>query len=183
MGIMQLTAAEESLVRDVEHGDKTDFSGKQQEISAEVLRHIILGLPLVKQGTGWFAREVSCATTGAGVAIKGARIKGRVKLDAAIGGEGGPLWPLEFRQCVFVGGFSAVHAHLSRLSFRDCTFAGDPVDPDSCRPMPTIDLSGARLDGDLDMRGVHPERSEDGLLWIDAMGIRVDGEIDLWVAN
>ncbi len=179
MGIMNLTPAEEILVQDVEHGDKTDFSKESEEIDAEVLRHIILGLPLFEKGPAWARREVACATTGAGVAIKGAQINGRLKLDAAIGGEGGPLWPLEFRQCVFRGGFSAVHAHFSRLSFRDCTFAGEPEDPDSRRPMPTIDLSGARLDGDLDMRGIRPDPASDGLLWIDAMGIRVVGEIDL----
>lgn len=181
MGVIRLERAEKRLVEDVEHGDKTEFTKKRERISAEVVRHIMLGLPLFRRGIWPFAPARACATTGAGVSLSGALIDGRVELAAVIGAQGGPLYPLEFRDCIFEGGFCGAHAHFSRLSFKNCAFVdcGDRLDPDSGRPLPTLDLSGAKLDGDLDMRGVRPEPRGRSLAWIRAPGVRVDGRIDL----
>jgi len=174
MGTLPLKPAEDRLVKDVEHGDDTIFTGDRETISAEVLRHIVLSLPLFKEGIWPFVHDRVCATTGAGVSIRNALIDGRVELDAAIGCDGGPLCPLEFRDCLFDGGFSGANSHFSRLGFRACTFTATGVERDK----PSVDLSGAAVDGDLDLRKVRPH-GEDDLLWIRAPGIRVDGDVDL----
>lgn len=202
MGTFTLSDEEERLFRGVEHGDSVEFEAGEK-IDADVLRHIIIGLPLVKDRgtvravaaalTGNPLREIRCRVTGVGISIKGGVIKGRLRLDAAIGDQGGPVFPLEFDGTCFEGGFSGAHAKFSRLSFRNCSFRDVPEDDpppegkapgragDSAKaapPVPTIDLTDASVDGDLDMRGVGPARASD-LLWIRAPGIRVDGKIDL----
>lgn len=180
MGLMKLTKPERMLVKDVEHGDETRYETKEH-VSAEVLRRIVLGLPLFRRGIGPGGREAVCRTTGAGVSIRNAFIKGPLRLDGAIGCHGGPLCSLEFRNCTFDDVFSGAHAHFSRLSFRDCSFidGGGRKDPDTRLPLPTIDLSGARLDEQLDMTGIRPEHRETGLLWIRGAGIYAAGGVEM----
>jgi len=198
MPTFDLGGKERELCRAVQHGDQAKL-GESDRIRAGVLRHIILGLPLVDEkdstpakpivsGESPFdelARGQCCPKTGAGISIRGGVIIGRLKIDSALGDCGVPICPLTFEGTRFVGGFSGAHSHFSHLSFKDCTFLdrGWNVDRATRRPLPTLDLSGARLDGNLQMGGVHPEPEEKSLFWIRAPGVRVGGGIELSHCN
>jgi hypothetical protein len=151
---------------------------KRGIIPAETLRALVLARPLKY-------RTRLCPLTRAGIVIEGATIDRRLELDRVIIEDGTPLPPLEFRNCTLLKGFSGAHGHFSRLSFVGCAF-GRPDDVDG-RPVPTIDLSDAHIDTDLDMAGIAPigyrEGSgwpkEDQYLWITAVGARVNGKVEL----
>lgn len=183
MGAINLTKDEDELVKAVEHGSRATFKHREP-IRAEVLRHIILGLPLLRIRVGVRVREVPCARTGAGISIVGAVITdGPLELGGATGDDGGPLCPLEFEQCRFDGGFRAAHAHFSRLGLRNCQFRDlpDPPDPPGAvpaQPVPTIDLAGAWFDSGVTLRAITPDRPADHL-WIRAAGARIPGLLDL----
>ncbi len=140
-------------------------------ISAGTIRRLALSLPI--------GDATQCTPTPAGIVLRGVTIDGRVDLDHIASSNRGPIIPLEFQGCTFLGGFSGVHSHFSRLSFKGCFFVDDGtvLDPDSQRPLPTIDLSGAKLDRQLDMREVKPKAGHD-LLWIRAPGLCVGGGIE-----
>lgn len=148
--------------------------GPREEILADDVRKLVL--PLQFEGG---ARP---AIRSIGIEIQGGIIDGRLNLDHAMGADGGPLPALRFHGCTFKGGFSGAHSHFSHLAFSgECRFIGSPVDPRG-RPVPTIDLSGAVLDGGLSMRGVAPE-GDDDFLWIRAPGTRIGGHLDLSCAH
>jgi len=189
----ELTPTEKRLFSAARDGVQVEFESNSidRNLSAEAIRHFVLGLPGEEKGGGILLKAASlfglahhqpcCPITGVGVAIKGAIITGRLKLDSAIGMTGGPICPLSFTDCEFRDGFSGRHAHFSRLNFTGCTFAisGNPVDAETGHPIPTIDLSAARLDSPLDMDGVRPKSETEGLLWIRAPGLCVGGHMNL----
>jgi hypothetical protein len=179
MGLIKLNSSERKLFTDVEHGDRTKLAISDDPISAEVLRHIVLGLPLAERLLWAVPREGICRTTGAGISLLNATIDGPLRLNAAIGCHGGPLCPLEFVNCTFKAGFHAPHAHFSRLSLRDCIFEdpGERTETGAC--LPVIDLTGARLDSHLDMAVVRPGGGNESPLWIRAVGVCVGGGINL----
>lgn len=205
MGTYKLQPAEQYLFDQVGHGDAADLGDRpDRRIRAVVLRHILLGLPVIDDNRRvWRALTAlvcepeegrCCPLTGAGIAVANAVIEGRLELDSAMGAEGGPIWALEFTRCHFArgemepggkrgSGFSGRNAHFARLAFRECSFHDPPVgnppsSTGSSEPAtPTIDLSGAAMDGDLDMRSVKPVPG--GFLWIRAIGSRIDGQLDL----
>lgn len=190
MGTFKLTKVEELLCAAIQHGDRIQL-GEQDKILADVLRHIVVGLPLVEDEEGvWTTitslfraptQGVRCQRTGVGIRIEGGVIDGRLDLASVTGEDGGLIGALEFKGTRFEGGFSGAHGRFSRLSFRNCTFAdhATSVDPVSGNPLATIDLSDAVVGGDLDLRHIRPDDEKEGLLWIRAPGVGIDGEIDL----
>lgn len=211
---MDLEPVEQDLCRKVSHGEPFKLQSGQA-VEAEVLRHILLGLPLIKMSAGVF-RELArptdsacdglvCPRTPVGISIRGGKIRGRLKLDSASGENGGPLCPIHFEKVVFDGGFSGADGHFSHLSFRDCTFLDyreEALDsPQRGKILPSIDLSNARIESDLDLGGTHPEglppppqpsdwlglpawREGDGSAgahhhWIRLTGARIAGMVDL----
>lgn len=185
---------ERKLMGAVAKGEQADLEGKP--IPAELIRRIVLGLPLgtdeptvwaeVKRLFGGLPQSCECPRTAVGISIRDAVITGRLELASATGQEGGPMCPLAFEECRFEGGLAGAHAHFSRLSFARCSFV-QPA-PENGHDPPPIDLSGAAVDSDLHLAGVHPygidgqcdlPRSEGPYLWIRLNGARIDGEIDL----
>ena len=173
MATMKLSSAERDLFDAVEHGEPIRFA-KRQRIDAEILRHIVLRLPLVKKGIGPRAKEVACRTTGAGISIKGGHIVGPLQLGAAVGECGGPVVPLCFDDCVFDGGLAAAFAYFSRLALTHCAV----IAPVAGKEAP-IDLTGATVDRDLDLRGLRPAGDDASVLWVAAAGLRVRGGLNL----
>jgi hypothetical protein len=189
---LTLTNAERIAFSAIRDGVRAKFetNAKERTIRAAVVRHIVLGLPVVEEGQGILLKAASlfglsskpetCRVTGAGISIEGALITGLLDLDAAIGEVCGCLPSLAFVGCRFEDGFSAKNAHFSRLSFADCDFAnrGRLLDPRTGKSRPIIDISGATLDHQLELTGIAPTSDED-LLWIRAAGLRVDGGVEL----
>ena len=192
-----LNEAEKALFKAIEHGDQARFRGgfEDRKIRAEVLRHFVLGLPVIEEDVGLLGAAAAsllgrspeqkiCQLTGVGISLKGAIVSGRLVLDSAIGESGGPLCPMEFNRCGFDGGFSGRHTHFSRLCFHGSRFH-DPPPRDCAPPAPTIDLSDATIESSLSMRRIRPWREksdakwEAGYLWIRALGARINGEVDL----
>ena len=102
MSLLNLNATEKKLCEQVVHGDLAEFKKSDGVIHADVIRHIVVGLPIVKEGSenwagkparGKPAKGVPCPRTGIGIRVKGARIEGRLLLDSAINDEGGPNLP------------------------------------------------------------------------------------------
>ncbi|MEA3047759.1 MAG: hypothetical protein QOJ53_2091 [Sphingomonadales bacterium] len=196
MSTYLLSKAEKDLFDAIEHGDPVEFGRdcEDRTIRSEVLRHFVLGLPVVDEEEGIFAAASSllrgpppgkrCRVTGVGISIRGAIIQGRLTLDSAIGEAGAPICPLRFSKCRFDGGFSGRHARFSRLSFARSRFRDPPV-RGCIAPAPTVDLTGATIGSSLVMRRVRPDRATDtaeakaDYLWIRALGARIDGEVDL----
>jgi hypothetical protein len=192
--LQDLTPDEQDLCASIADGKQVSLSDKVR-IDAQVLRHIVLGLPF-KKDKGVFKALIRalrgstdeidrCSRTPVGISIEGGTIHGRLDIASAIGDGGGPICPLEFSKTTFENGpngagvgFSGANAHFSRLSFKNCAFADEDNDPDTKGEIRTICLSGAKLNAPLDMSGIHP-KSAGGLLWVAAAGIRVKGGIDL----
>ncbi len=197
--VRDLTLSEEKLCKSIAQAKVLQLAD-DEEISAAVLRHVILGLPLqASEGVirtalrtifGNSADTSGCSRTPVGIFINGGVITGRLDLASAHAEDGGPMCPLEFRGCRFDGGFSGAHGRFARLSFRNCSFRNhaESIEPETGRLLPTVDLSGADIDSDLDMAGVRPDgirgevgipREEGNYLWIKALGVRVAGIVDL----
>jgi hypothetical protein len=191
MGTYVLSEAERKLFDAVQHGDPAIFDkpDEDKDIRAVVLRHFVLGLPVVEGEEGPIrataslfgarAREKTCFVTGVGIRIEGADITGPFVLDSATGKAGAALCPLEFTRCRFLEGFSGRQAKFSQLSLSGCTF-GDPPRRGG-EDLPTIDVSGAEIGGDLDMDEIHAESG--ACLWIRAFGVRIDGDLNLCGAD
>jgi hypothetical protein len=175
---------EQRLLDFVKDGEDAVLPGAA--IRATLLRRLILGLPLK-------AGQPPPALSPVGVRLVGATVQGRLRLDNARSGEGQALPSLEFVDCTLQGGFSAARALLSRVKFEECRFAAEPLadgpdaepdaaaaDASSC-PLPTVDLTGASIASNLDMRRNRPMEApgEPGLLWIRATGARISGNVDL----
>lgn len=132
-----------------------------------------------------FLREVALRLPGSytplaghiGLRLKGATIVGRLLLDDARSADGTALPALEFIECVFEGGFSGANGQFSRLAFTGCSFKGCPRDS-AGKPIPTIDLTGALVDSDLDLSATKPAGRHD-LLWIAAGCAKITGSVDL----
>lgn len=137
-------------------------------IPADSLRRLVLRLPLEGE-------DQPRKLTAFGIRIVGATIRGPLDLDNAHPADGGPVCPLEFLHCTFIGGFTGVHARFSRLCFGDCRFR-DP--PGRGPPGPSINLAGSSIAADLGLRRVKPASRADHF-WVRAAGARIDGEVDL----
>jgi len=148
-------------------GKPIEFKAARR-IEADVIRRLVLRLP---------APGETALPASVGLHLVGAIVEGRLMLDDAMASDGGHLPALEFRDCVFEGGFSGAHGHFSRLTFGRCRFRGGGMAADG-KPIPTIHLSGASLQSDLGMRGICPAGPHD-YLWIRAHGLQIDGQLDL----
>jgi hypothetical protein len=183
---MKLESAERRLIAAIAEGYSVDLG--VGELRCDVLRRIILGLPLrddttlwseVKRLLGRIGSPRDFDRTPVGISLRGGVVKGRLDLSSATGEEGGPMPPLVFERTRLIGGFAGAHAHFARLSFNRCCFA----DGENLENVPTIDLSGSAIDSDLHMSWMEPAPvilGEPGNhLWIRLNGARIDGEIDL----
>ena len=202
MGTIKLRPVERELCRRVAHGDHFDVPKGSKAITAKVLRHIVLRLPLIETDHSLLdqirkiIKDVPdgriCGRTAVGLSIENATIEGRLDLSSARE-EGGAICPLTFVRCHFRGGFSGAEGHFSRLSFNGCTFseappadeekqAGDaddaPQQPgEQAWPPPApVDLSGAVIESDLEMTKVRPHEGAP-FFWIAAVGARIHGRL------
>jgi hypothetical protein len=181
METLDLSDSEKKLCTSVESGEPCDL-GEFDTIRAKVLRRIVLGRGFTDKA------DSTCSYTAVGITIKGGIIDGRLDLASAVTEMGGPICPLQFEKTQLNGGFCGRHGRFSRLSFKDCTFTNRaPVEGESNdETKPTIELTGAGIDSDLDLDGVAPGIPEPGVapylphrLWIAANGVRIDG--GLWL--
>jgi hypothetical protein len=171
MAIAPETALEE-LCNSVRAGKAWDADGAT--IEADDIVRLVLSLPL-RPG------EKPCPTP-AGIQLNRARIKGRIELDNATLSSDGAVCAIVLRECWFHGGFSGAHGHFSRLCFRDSVFIDGGAKGQDKRPLPTINLIGARLERSLALRGIRPHAETD-YLWIRAPGARIAGVLDLSCAH
>src|ERR1044072_6004537 len=91
-------------------GKPIEFKAARR-IEADVIRRLVLRLP---------APGETALPASVGLHLVGAIVEGRLMLDDAMASDGGHLPALEFRDCVFEGGFSGAHGHFSRLTFGRC---------------------------------------------------------------
>lgn len=156
--------------------DAVKKGGGKGEIAAEVIRRLVLSLPLDDE-------EGPRPVTPAGIKICRAKIVGRVELEKVILQSGSPVPPIEFHDCILDGGFSGAHGHFSGLSFRSSRFV-DWKD----RLAPSVDLTDAAIHGELDMSETGPEatgsaddgsRHDQNHFWVRATGARIDGNVRL----
>jgi|GEM_PF-5230241 len=157
-----------------------DSNAPLADLDVDPVRQLILGLP--------DEDEKVWPVTPAGIRIHRAKIIGRLDLDRMVGANGCPAVAVEFHDCFLTEGFSGAHGKFSRLSFFDCTFGNPKRVSDDERPVPTVDLTDAHIDGDLNMEGVGPEglqpgeeppRDQSPCLWIRAVGAQVNGKVEL----
>lgn len=193
MDAIEIGDDETKLLKAVREGKPADLEGAR--IPAELIRRIVLGLPFagdeadsiwgdVRRLFGKATQSCECPRTPVGIWLRDAVIVGSLNLGSATGEEGGPMCPLAFESCRFEAGLVGAHGRFSRLSFTGCTFV-DSGEGEA----PTIDLSGAAIDSDLQMRGIRPygipangvgpHAAAPNYLRVKLKGVRVDGAIDL----
>ena len=115
---------------------------------------------------GWVRKLVISAGDGGAVWLRKARLDGLLDLRDARRRSGGPANALILEKCVLPGdlgkpesspGVDASHAHMERLSLRDCIVSG-------------VELSGAVIDGALELDGICGDRDP---CWVKARGVQV----------
>lgn len=186
------TSDEAWLIARCASGEKADFegragpadgqaSGARPVLRAEVLRRLVLGLPIEAPPAG-------SADTGtplpAGLHIRGALIEGPLRLADACGTTGdGTCGSLIFEDCGFSNGGGSGsawprpderlepavdlrHARCGRLAFVDCELAA-------------IALDGAWIGGDLDLAGMHAGGAADRQCRVCARGAIIGGTLTL----
>lgn len=165
--ITELYDAEKELIRQAHSGEFADFSDisewpdKRRIIRSEVLRSLLLRLklPALEEATKDHSHDVR--SIGAISPI----IEGKLDLVEAIGWEERSLPPLILKHAVFKGStdgtdIDARHARMARLSLENCKFT-------------RIDLTNAKVGGDVDLSGVKPNAK--GWCQILAQGCHVEG--------
>jgi hypothetical protein len=154
-----LTAVEAittKLQRDIAAGQESDFSEppwNRPTLDAEWIRTLVLRTHASN-----------------GVSIRGLKIDGLLNLRDGRAESGGPCNALMLTDCTLAGdrgspdgpGIDASHAHLERLSLKDCRLGG-------------VELSRADIAGDLDLDGMGPR--DRGACWVKARGVRVGGSV------
>ena len=117
---------------------------------------------------GWVRELVISAGDGGAVWLRKARLDGLLNLRDARKRSGGPANALILENCVLPGdlgepksspGVDASHAHLERLSLRDCIVFG-------------VELSGAVINGALELDAICGPGDRDPC-WVKARGVRV----------
>lgn len=176
------------------------YDAGEARLDADELRNLILSLPPFDGASSLFMPL--------GFAIRNATVAGRLQLANASMPSGAPVGAIEFIDCIFEGGFSGAGGRFRGLGFHLCRFRDvprhanaedqEPSEPGDDRPMPTIDLSGATVETEIDMRRIRPaDDSEDeeeaadraylegipnpdeDVLWIRLAGARIGGKLDL----
>lgn len=160
-----LNEAEKELIAHAIDGRLADFSDwpdDQRIIRAEVLRSLLLRLklPALENAVGKQPHDFRI------IGAKSPIIEGKLDLVEAIGLEERSLPPLILKRAVFRGSaddgpdIDARHARMARLSLEDCRFK-------------RIDLTNAKVGGDVDLLGVGP--NDKGGCRIVAAGCHVEG--------
>jgi hypothetical protein len=176
------------------------YDAEAARLDADELRNLILSLPPFDGPLSLFMPL--------GFAIRNATIAGRLQLANVSMPGGAPVGTIEFIDCTFEGGFSGAGGHFRGLGFHLCQFrdvrriAGadghEPPEPGDDSPMPTIDLSGATVETEIDMRKIRPAddgekggeaadraylegnpNPDEDVLWVRLAGARIGGKLDL----
>jgi hypothetical protein len=134
-------------------------------LDADDLRNLILSLPPFD--------DAPSLLPPLGLAVFDATIAGRITLDDVTMPDGAAVRAVAFDRCIFEGGFSGARSRFSSLRFKNCRFRDRRTDN-----VPTIDLSGARLETGLYMVGLSPDGEKD-YLWVRAPGLHIAGALDL----
>ena len=166
------TPAEAEVLAACREGRWADFGDEQQwpdgaVLDATFLRRLFVGLA-----------ESGAPSLPLGLRLRGATIEGGLDLRDASGAQGGPCPPLVLEDCVLSGDGSAEdpssrpapsldarQAHFGRFSLRRCKIG-------------YLDLSGAKLDGDLRLEALQSPDPQ-GLCWVRARGIHLRGAMRL----
>lgn len=176
--------SELKLVRHVEQGEWAIFSKKDDvrqlpkpKIRADLLRRLILGIPLLPGYSTRNGNNLEPIKTPNGIRIEGAEIQGVLDLADGGGSNGTDCPALVLVACDLSGGtrndnyggprlvsIDARHVRLKRLSLKKCRFHG-------------LDLSGAELSGDFDFSGAQPLKEKDCECWVVARDARIDGTV------
>lgn len=172
------------LLSAVRKASPAEFAS-DEEIGADIIRFVILGLPPEVEATGDEvgkpnpdeAAGALDRATPVRLSIRGGLVKGRVDLASIATKEGGSLCPIEFEGTLFEGGFSGANCRFSRLSFRGCKFRDGEL-TGAWPPVPTINLSRATIEAGLELRGLRPDTAADHL-WVRAANARIAGSVDL----
>jgi hypothetical protein len=181
-----LTDAELELIQAAIGGRLADFTERnttyQQPttIKGEIIRNLIIGLPLPEKANEPESALVSYKVANNGVRIKGAYIKGTIDISDCFGSEGNGCPLLSFEECILAGTdeksyatpssrpnpcLNARHSKLFRLSFKKCKFG-------------FIDISDSEILGTVEFEEVIP-LVDSGLCRIEAMGTRIDGSFTI----
>ncbi len=180
--MLEVTALELEVIEAAVTGGTADFSSRTYGqnahvvIRGDVIRHLLLGLPLSAKVDG---KDLSSQfeISSNGVQIRNAYIGGALNLAECSRKNGNPCAPLILENCI-VGGtgepddpterpqpsLDARHARIARISLKHCQAS-------------FIDLSDALLLGDLDLDGLQPLR-EGGQCRIAARGLRIKGSLN-----
>ncbi len=139
--IRELSPAEERLVRAVEEGMIADFEadGPRPEVRAEVVRRLLLGVPLLEGGP-------PRATPVTGVRMRSAVVAGILDLDGATLTNQGVLPPLSLEQCLIHEPMKLEAVRIRRLSLAGSRFQA-------------LRAPGLHCSGVLDLTRVEPVHS------------------------
>lgn len=178
-----VTDLEMELIEAAVAGDAADFRNRKgpsgilliPTIRAEVLRRLLIGLPLPVRARDPSAPLIHHTVAGSGIALQGAHILGAVNL-ADCQPNGGACPPLLLEDCLLLGNGSygdpagrpaaaldLRHARVARLSVKNCRCG-------------FIDLTDASLMGDLDLDGLQALHDE-GQCRVEAVGVRIEGTL------
>ncbi|MGQ8366090.1 hypothetical protein [Glaciecola sp. 1036] len=169
--MMIITDAEKEFLSGLETANAycctTDAHGAPSVIRAELIKKVLLGIPI---------DGVVYKLSRAGITLEKVTIEGRLDLDNIDCVENGKVPSLEFKDCLFNGGFSANNAQLSRLVLKRSVFAGDFSDT------ATVSLDNCRIDGTLNLNAIGPV-DDQTYCWVNARDALIDGSLLLTDAN
>jgi hypothetical protein len=139
-------------------------------IRAQVIAALLLG-----------AAEAEPGGT-AGIRLRGALVTGSLDLTA-----GSAVWPLVCESCRFDTALRFVDSTLRTVRILDCELPAldgtrlrlnGILDLTGSRIAGTVALKQARIDGQLQLRGIHAGAESAGPVAVQAQGLSVDGEAD-----
>jgi len=164
------------------HGPVTSDSGSSFTQAGVEVADASLGRVLRADRVAWLATEGGRFVTHRGIAVKGARIDGRLDLQAA-----NIVFPIHFERCELAAGISLLGAEIHALNLSGSTVGRISADGMKVeagvylragfRAQGRVRLSGATIGGNLDCDGGHFICS--GSEAIVADGLKVQGSISL----
>jgi len=182
---MQLSNIERDFIEHVERGESFDATTfytqadanlphAEPVVRASVIRQLLLkGIaiePLDEKGV-----SIVYMPTQFGIRLKGALIEGRILLDGLSGSGQQGLAPMHLTGCTLSGGLSARNSCVAELFLTDCIVA-DPLDDLSDEP--PINLDDCRINGPLDLSGMHGA-GDTVPCWVSAKGVHIVGDVML----
>lgn len=162
----QLTDVEEWMVACIHAAEAADFSqwpAERREISAEVIRRLMLEQPVKP--------DKIIKVSGIGIRLKYATIRGVLSLEHGSLADGSPMPKLSLEQCDISEGINLKSAKIQRLCLKDARLS-------------ELIADYAHIDGLLDVRGLsgHPEGPSGAfnlpLCRINLCGAHIEGGIE-----